>query len=157
MKIMDFSEPTEIVTIRNYNPETDLPFLYASWKNSIWYDQNPGTQEKPDPMFSRLMTKKIKLVLEKPDIQTRVACLKYTPEQIIGYSVNHGKTLEFVYVKIDYRKQGIGTLLVKGFREVVEPLTKIGKAIVKKKDLKIKENENERRSSEGKNTEETKN
>jgi hypothetical protein len=48
-----------------------------------------------------------------------------------------GSIIEFVYVKIDYRKQGIAKLLTRGFIFVAKPTTKIGASIVKKNNLRI--------------------
>ncbi len=140
------------VTLRPYNEESDLPFVYAAWKNAIWYDKNPNKDLKPDPGFLRIMSKKIKEILNHFPITVRIACLRFNPDQIIGYSVMEDKTIQFVYVKLDYRKQGIAKLLTKNFRDIIEPCTKIGMSIAKNHDLKIKENKEDEsiKRSEGK-------
>lgn len=137
MKIMDLNEikeePKESVILRSYNPEIDTPFLFSTWRNAIWFDTH--TNNEINPIWFRLKTKQIKLILEKPDIKIKIACLRGNIDQIIGYSVIDDLTIEFVYVKINYRNQGVATLLTKGFKDIVKPETKIGHGILKKKKL----------------------
>jgi GNAT superfamily N-acetyltransferase len=47
----------------------------------------------------------------------RVLCTKEDPNLIIGYAISHGPKLVFMYVKKDYRGQGLSKLLTKGLPE----------------------------------------
>jgi hypothetical protein len=140
MTLVDLNkEPHASVIIRAYDPNSDAPFVFASWRNSVWFDTH--TQNALDPRFFRIKTKEIRTFLDHPDISTRIACLNEDPDQIIGYAVLMNLTIEFVYVKQDYRNQGIATLLTKGFQDIAQPSTKIGSSIARNHKLKIKENE----------------
>jgi len=126
------------VVIRAYNPASDAPLVFASWRNALWFDKH--TNEALDPKFYRLKTKEIKAFLSAPGVSVRIACLQDNPDQIVGYAALSNLTIEFVYTKQDYRNLGIATLLVKGFHDVATPSTKIGASIAKNHKLKIKEN-----------------
>lgn len=140
-KLMDEKEDSKTIIIRHYNSVTDAPLLFASWRNCLWFENHPA-EAKPNPIFYRMMTKKINLLLKVPNTNIKIACLQDDPNEIKGYAVLSGPTIEMVYVKLDYRKQGIATLLTKGFVNITKPITKIASAIANKKNLKIKENQN---------------
>jgi GNAT superfamily N-acetyltransferase len=125
------------IVIRDFDPDIDQAYIYASWRNSSYYSSiNPNESIPPKAFFS-FKTAAIKKTLKEAEI--RIACLKEAPAVIIGYSVITNKHLDFVYVKSDYRNQGIGTLLVpKDIETVTSELTKIGKVIALKKNLKEK-------------------
>ena len=147
MKLMDTRvdnpgnnpEATIIVT-RELNPKTDLPIIYSTWRNALWFDQKERDESRAKEFYS-LATAQIKKLLSLPDTHVRIACAKNEPDFIAGYSVMTGNHLEFCYTKIDYRKKGIAKLLTKGFTSVATPGTKIGRAIAEMKNLVIKEKE----------------
>lgn len=134
------NDESKTIVIRDFNPEIDAPLLFASWRNCLWFDAHPA-DVKPNPIFYRMTTKKINCLLRDPQTKVRIACLEDDPNEIKGYAVLTNWTIKFVYVKLDYRKQGIATLLTRGFLNVSKPSTKIGKAIVNKKNLKEKQDE----------------
>lgn len=145
MKIMDIEQPNEKhVIIRNYKEDSDAPFLFATWRKSIWFE-NKNNTDSIDPIFFRLKTKQIKLILENPHCNVKIACLNDDHDQIVGYSVMIGSEIKFVYVKIEYRKQGIAKLLTRGFIFVSKPETKIGASIVRNHKLRIQGEEDESR------------
>jgi hypothetical protein len=82
-----------------------------------------------------MQTAKIKDILK--DAEVRIACLEDAPEVIVGYSVFSGTHLYFIYVKDGFRLKGIGALLApKKIDTVSKELTKVGRIIVNKKNLK---------------------
>lgn len=133
-KIMGL-DSNETVIIRQFDKETDTPLIYASWRNATWFDSH--TDDEIDPKFFRLKTKEIKTALSDLTAIVRIACLQNNHDQIIGYAVLNGSTIQFVYVKLDYRKQGIAKMLTKGFTEVSRPSTKIGASITENHSLKV--------------------
>lgn len=142
MNLMDVEQPlteekVETVVLRPFEPEIDLPFIYSSWRNSLWYDEK--RDETKADKFYRLATREIKFKLRDPHSSVRIARLDSNASSIVGYSVFIGKNLEFLYVKADYRNQGIGSLLAKGFETISDPLTKAGRAIALTHKLKVKE------------------
>lgn len=135
----DESESAPIkVIIRAFIPETDSAFLFSSWRNNLWYDEE--RDNKQSHAFYSATTKAIKRLLLSPTLKINIACSSQDPDHIIGYAVFTGTNLEFCYIKIEYREKGIATLLTKGFQTVSPPPTKIGQSIVSTHELKIKEN-----------------
>lgn len=122
----------DLAIIRPYR-ESDAAFVFCTWRDSIWYEEHPETEM--DPVYKRQQTKKIRDTLAKSKVT--VACLKNNEDHIIGYAVLNDLTIEFVYIKLKYRKNHIATHLVKGFNRVVNPMTKIGKSIVETHELTI--------------------
>lgn len=130
----------ETVIIRDFKLSDDQAFIYSSWQYSSYFD----VIKQPDIPYSRYrveQSRKIRDILG--NAQVKIACLKAAPSVIVGYSVYTNTHLDWIYVKIDYRNTGIGALLApKDLETVTGHLTKIGKAIVEKKNLKVKENDN---------------
>lgn len=63
----------------------------------------------------------------------RIAVLSDDPDTALGWSLSEGKRFHYAFVKLDFRRQGIGTsLLPKEFNQVTH-VTKIGQAIREKK------------------------
>lgn len=140
------SEPNEsdemTVCVRPYDPPEDTAFLFASWRNALWFGdpENDGYEKDSSDFYSE-QTRRIRRLLKHPDTRVRIACLKSDPTIIIGYSVRRANTLEFIYVKQDYRGKKIGTLLAQGTTHVSRPTTLLGTVIVEKKKIPIQENE----------------
>lgn len=130
------------VVLRAYNPEKDQAFLYSTWRNSVFYDLDDQDMTKAKAWF-KFKTAKIKSELIRAKVL--IACLSDDPDFILGYSVANVNHLLYVYVRADYRRQGIGALLVeKNIETYTDDLTKIGRSILKKKQ------ENADGSEEGK-------
>lgn len=64
----------------------------------------------------------------------KIACLPDEEDIIIGYSIlsNDYTTVHWVYVKKDWRKQGIATSLVPKYASYVTHLTALGKELLPK-------------------------
>jgi hypothetical protein len=128
--------------LRDFDPDRDSPFLYSTWRNALYYSPLEPIQDA-DRFFSE-ETKRIRKII-KDGAVIKIACLDETPDQIVGYSVINQNSLEFVYVKRDYRRIGVAKLLLEdGFKEVTNCLTKLGRDLAIKKKLKIKGEENGR-------------
>jgi hypothetical protein len=120
----------EIVTIRSYRSSDD-PFIFSSWRNAVWFDSNKT--DKIDSDFYHKKTKEIRQCIEESKVN--IASLKSDPDFLVGYAVIKDQVVEFVYVKLDYRKQGIATILCRGLK-LGAPITKVGKAILRHKENK---------------------
>lgn len=125
------------VTIRAFDEEKDSPMLFSTWRNSLWFD-TPDRDESKNHKFFRDCTRLIKTIIANPATRILVACLSDDPNLILGVSVTTKQNLTWIYVKSDYRGRGIGTILAKDATTVSNPSTRIGKAIVKNKALKVK-------------------
>lgn len=125
---MDESDLT--VVLRPFDALIDQAFIYTTWRNGWYYGSKDLKAKDPKDAF-RAITHEIKLTLE--DSSVKIACLKDTPEVIIGYSVTKKSRLEWIYVKESFRNKGIGTfLLPKDIQSYGLARTKIGLAIQKK-------------------------
>lgn len=124
------------VVVRAFDSQRDSPMLYATWRNALWFD-TPGREQSQNHKFFRQATRLIKTILSSTDTAVHIACLSDDPNMILGASVINKNNLVWVYVKPDYRAKGIATMLARGAVTVSNPSTKIGKAIVKGKGLKI--------------------
>lgn len=127
-------EPIEII-IRPFDMQKDQAFIYSSWRNSYYsLAEDPNINSNT---WFRKKSEEIKATL--PVALVRVACYKDSHRTIVGYSVSTGTHLDFIYVKADFRKTGIGTLLMpKNIETVTSDLTKDGKVLAEKKNLKVK-------------------
>ncbi len=147
MGLMDLEEEEKPqlakVVLREYRPKGpkgDEGFIYGTWRNALWFD-NENRKEGESDRFFRAATQSIRRILESPETRVRIACLDDSDILIVGYSVITGNLLHFIYVKPDYRNKRIGSLLVPQSVERVSPImTKVGRAIAIKKKF-IKENQ----------------
>lgn len=130
----------ETVIVRPFNSPQDEAFLYASWRNALWYaeDRDDSLSEK----FYRVATKEIRKLIDNPAVKVNIACMSNNADHIVGFSVFENKHLHWIYVKSDYRNSGIGRLLSANFETVAPPLTKFGRAIVINKELKVRYGKN---------------
>lgn len=126
------------IILRPFNPSEDQALVYSTWQLGLWGSTHRSS-DRPTPSFFVIQTRMISKVLANPDTKVRIACSSDNQMFIIGYSVMNQKHLIWVYVKDDYRKHGIGTLLTEGF-ETVGPLqTKSARDIGEVKPLKVVE------------------
>jgi hypothetical protein len=116
--------------IREANTGSDHAFLYSTWRNALWYSKK--RDPKDADAFYKDLSQKIATLLKVPGTQVKIACLSDDPDMLLGWSVMNGDLLVFVYVKIDYRRKGIGRLLTKGFKTFDVPQTKIGRSLLEK-------------------------
>lgn len=132
-------EATRVI-VRRFDPQTDKPFIFSSWRNAVWFGEKRGPErEAITNQFYKQMTREIARVIKNPATQVRVACMSHQSDQIAGYAVMEGRHLHWVYVKSDYRGSGIARILTQGFDTISQPMTEASRAIAEKKNLKIKE------------------
>lgn len=134
---------SDSILIRHFQ-KTDAPLIYSSWSRGYVFS-GPGSEtvrnKKWDDrfiLFNRYIDQSIAYD------QIDIACTKSDPDFIVGYAIFKGDTLEWVYVKELFRKQGIATILVKR-RDVhrINPdlLTPVGKFLSHKLNLPKEKNE----------------
>lgn len=125
-----------IVSGRPFNPANDEAFIYSTWRNGLFYGSLKKDEYNADEFFPA-QTAKIKQILSNSIV--RIACIKDAPDVILGYAVFTGDYhLEWIFVKLQFRGKRIATFLTPRMNTVSEDLTKIGAAIVKKKELILK-------------------
>lgn len=113
-EIMEEDKKTQLL-VREFKSE-DLNFIKATWLNSIFYGSETFKHIPKSTFmhhYSPLLEKIILGDLNVPANKIFVACLKDDEDAIIGYTVHNGdNTLHFVYVKEDFRRIGVGTILL---------------------------------------------
>ena len=122
--------------------QDDAPMIYSSWRHSLWYDGLNPRATTQSQAFYAAATKAIRALLARPGVKVRIATLSDDPNFIAGYSVLEGPHLHWVFVKRDYFRKGIGSLLTQGFQTAEPPLTRIGKTIFDLHHLKLREETN---------------
>lgn len=124
---------SELVAIRSILPE-DRNFILATFLRGLYYGDSWFTLI-PKQSFMEHYHKVIDYLLAKPGVQVKVACLKDTPDVILGYSILSNDTVHFVFVKKNWRGIGIARDLVPNSTKVTTHLTKVGLSILVKKGL----------------------
>jgi GNAT superfamily N-acetyltransferase len=127
----------ELISIRPF-VESDKNFVMATILRGLFYG---------DSWFSRITKhifmehykKVVEYLINKPNTEVRVACLKEDPEVILGYSIvdEKAQVIHWVFVKQAWRKIGIAKSLVPKDAKWVSHLTKVGLSIIAKTDLQF--------------------
>jgi GNAT superfamily N-acetyltransferase len=99
--------------IRYYDKLGDEAFLYATWLKSY----RNSVRGCPTPIFNIGCRMRINKLLARPTTNVVVACHPDTPEMVFGYMVCEGNALHYLYVKSQYRKQGIARALLDMFNK----------------------------------------
>lgn len=116
----------KIISIRGRDlPKSYQGFVLAKWLRSL----------KRGNDFFRLIDSEnfftyydafIKLTLSRPNTQVRLAVLSDDNDVVLGFSIVEGKTLHYVFVQKDLRRQGIGFSILPKEIESITHLTKTG-------------------------------
>ncbi len=123
------------IILRDFDQEQDQAMIYSTWRNSLFYSSSEQIYDSPQTFF-RKQTHKIKPILKNALI--KIACFEDTPSVIVGYCVTSANHVYFIYVKTDFRKKGIATMLFpKTIETATKDLTKIGKILAEKKNLRV--------------------
>lgn len=123
----------ELVTVRD-KIESDESFILASWLNGLRYG-NEWFKLIDSKCYYSSYHQVLDVMLRKPTVTIKIACLLEDPDIILGFSVYEGDRLDWVFVKQRWRNIGIAKQLVPDSITTVTHLTKPGKAIAKKKGL----------------------
>jgi GNAT superfamily N-acetyltransferase len=122
----------DLIAIRPYLPN-DENFIYSTALSGLYYGDSWFSKIKK-MIFINTYREILKAILAKPTTEVRVACIKDDPDEIKGYCilVNNGSALMWVFVKKDWRKQGIAKALVPDTVTEVTNLTHLGEILIKK-------------------------
>lgn len=128
------SEQVDGKIIKRPVQSSDFGLLMDSWPKGVWYASVHEIGVNKHDWFKAFYVYAKESFLND---EILIACLESTPEFVVGYAIisQEPRCLEWVYVKEIYRRQGIGTLLLKGQRlEGVNDmnLTKIGQYLLPK-------------------------
>lgn len=122
---------SNLIEIRDCKPY-DTNFIYASWLRGL-YHGDTWFGEIPKHIFMTNYHKVLELIIARPGIQIKVACLKEDPDVILGYAViGNSSVLHWLFVKSAWRKIGIGKSLLPEKVTAVTHLTKLGRILMRK-------------------------
>ena len=107
------------VQIRPYE-KTDEEFLYQSFLKS--HKESGFGKSISHDLYYRGMRQRINRLLANPQVYVLVACDSQVPEMIFGYAIFEGSNvLHYIYVKRNYRLQGIAKRLINFALDELEP------------------------------------
>jgi GNAT superfamily N-acetyltransferase len=111
--------------------EGDIPFIFASWLKGLRFG-NDWYGLIDSKVYFKVYHEFIEMLLAKPDVTVKVACMKDTPDVILGYAVYSGSRLDWVYVKDRWRGLGVAKDLIPNNITSVSHVTDTGRSILKK-------------------------
>lgn len=120
----------DLIEIRNMYPD-DWNFILSTWLKGLRYGNDWFGLIEAGVYYTNYQ-KHIERILQSPTTAVKVACLKESPDVILGYSVTRGNTLDWVFVKKNWRLIGIARSLVPDTTTHVSHLTDVGRSILKK-------------------------
>ena len=137
------------IAVRDYSP-SDQALVMSTWLRGQRFGGNYArvniSDEKdpfsidgyyaqiPTDIYYREYEKIITEVLSNPEVRIEVATDETDPLWVVGYIVYKPGTLYWIYVKPEYRKLGIASLLLKNKEiKITKSTTKIGRSITYKK------------------------
>jgi hypothetical protein len=121
-----------LIVIRDYVP-SDENFVFSTALAGLYFGDSWFSKIKK-AIFINNYRKILQGIIDKPSTQIRVACIRDSPDEIKGYCilVNNAQALMWVFVKKDWRKNGIAKALVPNTVIEVTNLTELGEILMKK-------------------------
>lgn len=98
------------IIIRPFHHDKDVGLIYATFTKGLFF----GSKDRPKKdhiKFTQEFSPFLKELIQRATIF--IACTKQDPDFLVGYTIIDNHILQWVFVKPDYRKNGIATLLVK--------------------------------------------
>jgi hypothetical protein len=130
----DLDDMNDLVCIRPFIGE-DTNFVHNSWLHGLKQGCEYFRLIDKEPYFD-IYGKIITSIIERPGVNIKIVCLKQDPEIILGYSVVELRPgqliLHWLYVKPDWRDNGIARTLTPENVTHTTHLTKTGRALLKK-------------------------
>ena len=132
---MLFRSPQSAYKIKLFAGQT-LPlrytdFVYANWLNSC-RQGNDYFKLIDSRVYYTKYKPYIKSVLDRDKTLVKIAVLSEDEDVVLGFAIDEGQILHYVYVGKDYRRASIGESLVSHFSSFTH-LTKVGMSIWNKK------------------------
>jgi hypothetical protein len=123
--------------IRDYQPE-DKAFVMSTFLRGLYYGDS-WFSLIPKTIFMNNYKKIVESMTQSPKVIIKVACLKEDPTVIIGYSIlsSDFQTIHWLFVKQNWRNNGVGKSLVPKYPTAVSHLTKVGKSLMSKFETEV--------------------
>lgn len=90
--------------------ESDRPFVTSTWFKSHWKAVRKGVVDFEN--FAKIQRVAMDVLIA--EVPTIIAFTPSAPDEILGYINATATTLNYLYVKKDFRRLGIGTKLLAG-------------------------------------------
>lgn len=110
----------------------DHDLIYSTWLKGMYFgSKDSWIQAIPEHVFNKNYAQVIHKLLDKS--QTLIACLKESPDVVLGYSVfNKDKTvIHWVYVKTSWRNIKLAEDLIPHTIHTATHITPSGKALAR--------------------------
>lgn len=120
----------DLIIIRPWN-FNDEPLIFSSWLKGFRYG-NKYMELSDSAIYYSCYHKLIERILGDPRTIVLVACLKEDEDVVVGFSVICQNRLDWVFVKKQWRGNGIAKDLVPDNIASVSHLTDTGISIMKK-------------------------
>ena len=127
------SPTSESLIIRPFKEE-DKNFILATWLPGL-YHGGAWYSEMPKDVFMKNYHGFLEQLLKHHNTEIKVSCLSSDHDVIIGYVViaKDPLALHWVYVKNDFRKIGVASMLIPKDVKIATHVSKAGVVIMKKK------------------------
>ena len=122
---------SQLVDIRD-SIESDHNFIYASWLRGLRHG-NPHFELIESEAYFKNHHEVIKSILDDFEVTVKVACLKESPDVILGYCVYKYDRLDWIFIKRSWRNIGLARDLVPEDIKTVSHVTKVGLSLLKKR------------------------
>ncbi len=114
-------------------PAKDLPkefhaFVYSKWLRSLRQGNDFFKMVHAEDYY-RAYHHYLTALFSRPDAVIRLAHLSDDQDIVLGFSFCRGSVLDYVYVQKDFRRMGIGRLLVPKQIDTISHVTRTGLTI----------------------------
>lgn len=106
--------------LRDYHPISDCAFVMATWMRA--YRDSAFARGVPTPIYNVRQRQRIERTLSREGTRILIACGADAPELIMGWSITSPQRLHYIYVKLAYRQQGIGSSLLTAMHDDGSPM-----------------------------------
>jgi hypothetical protein len=109
--------------------QADESFIFATWLQGLRHGNELYKLIEADTYY-RQYHRVIESILNAPGVKVSVACLKESPDVILGYAVHRGDALHWVHVKKAWRGIGIAKSLAPPNLKTVTHVNRLGVSYV---------------------------
>lgn len=102
--------------------------IFAKWLRSLRTGNDYFRLVHPEAFYVAY-SRYIQAILNRSDVAILLAALTDDPDVVLGFSVSRGTVLEYVHVNKDFRRLGIGRMLVPDQIDTITHLTRTGLSI----------------------------
>jgi len=129
----------KVLTFKAHVPKSYESLIFSTWLNSLRYGNEYFKLIEAEPYF-KAYSAYITQILSRPNTRVRIAVLTDEPDTALGWAIDEGEVLHYIFVKKDLRRNGIGNALLSKNIKTFSHLTTQGLKLWNLKDPKLKFN-----------------